>query len=137
MAAHHYAVRRWLAVEAAPVPLGAVLARPSVLARAFARAGGADEAAVRADIAALAGHLAEVERLRSAGVIGCPEPNAADFQIAGTLRSLEQFADLAPYLEDHPAVRWAATVVPPLPGPVPSVLPREWLRPLERSFATP
>jgi hypothetical protein len=33
--------------------------------------------------------------------------------------------DVAPYVEDHPAIRWAATVVPPLPGPVPTVLPRE------------
>ena len=42
------------------------------------------------------------------------------------------FGDLAPYLQHHPAIRWAETVVPALPGPVPPALPREWLRPLER-----
>jgi glutathione S-transferase len=131
MAAHHYVVRRWLAVEAAGVPLGGVLARPSVQARLFARASGADEARIRADLAALPGHLAEVERLRDAGVLGGPEPNAADFQIASSLRSIGKLGDLTPYVGDHPAMRWAATVVPPVPGPVPSVLPREWLRPLD------
>jgi glutathione S-transferase len=132
MAANHYIVRRWLATDAAGVPCGAVLARPSLQARMFARAVGAGDAAVRADLAALGDHLAEVERLRGAGVIGGAEPNAADFQIASSLRSIAKFGDLAPYLEDHPAVRWATTVVPPLPGPVPSVLPHEWLQPLVR-----
>jgi glutathione S-transferase len=130
MAAHHYDVRRWLAVEASGVPLGGVLARPSLQARLFARASGAGEARVRADLAALPGHLAEVERLRGAGVIGGPDPNAADFQIASSLCSIAKLGDLTPYLEVHPAIQWAATVVPPLPGPVPSVLPREWLEPL-------
>ena len=82
MAAHHYEVRRWLAVDVTGVPLGGLVARPSLQARAFARAVGADEAAVRADLAALGGHLAEVERLRAEGVLGGDEPNAADFQIA-------------------------------------------------------
>lgn len=131
MAAHHYVVRRWLAVEAAGVPLGGVLARPSLQARLFARAVGGDDAAVRADLAAIGDHLAEVERLRGAGVIGGVERSAADFQIAGSLRSIGELGDVAPYVEDHPAIRWAASVVPPLPGPVPSVLPRAWLQPLE------
>jgi glutathione S-transferase len=130
MAAHHYAVRRWLAVEVAGVPLGAVLARPPLQARLFARVSRADDATVRADLAALGGHLAEVERLRGAGAIGGDQRNAADFQIASSLRSIAAFGDLAPYIEDHPAIRWAATVVPPLRGPVPSALPRDWLQPL-------
>lgn len=132
MAAHHYVVRRWLAVDAAGIPLGALLARPSLQARLFARAVGADDATIRADLAALGAHLAEVERLRDAGVIGGTQPNAADFQIASSLRSIAKLGDLAPYVEDHPAIRWATTVVPPLPGPVPSVLPPEWLQPLVR-----
>src|SRR5688500_3890187 len=81
MAAHHYEVRRWLAVDVTGVPLGGVVARPSLQARLFARASGANAATVRATIDALGGHLAEVERLRAAGVIGGDEPNAADFQI--------------------------------------------------------
>jgi glutathione S-transferase len=47
MAANDYAVRRWLAVDVAGVPLGAVLARPPLQAQVFARASGADAATVR------------------------------------------------------------------------------------------
>ncbi len=126
-AAREYEVRRWLAVDVTGVPLGGVVARPSLQARLFARASGADEAGVRADLAALPGHLAEVERLRAEGVIGGAEPNAADFQIASSLRSIAQLGDVGPYVAEHPAVRWAATVVPPLPGPTPRALPPEWL----------
>jgi glutathione S-transferase len=135
MAAHHYVVRRWLTVEVAGAPLGGLLARPPLPARLFARAVGADEVTVRADLAGLGDHLAEVERLRAAGVIGAAEPNAADFQIASSLRSIAELGDLAPYVDDHPAIRWAITVVPALPGPVPSVLPPEWLQPLDAAPA--
>ena len=129
-AARDYEVRRWLAVDVTGVPLGGVVARPSLQARLFARAAGADEAAVRADLATLGDHLAEVERLRAEGVIGGDEPNAADFQIASSLLSLAKLGDLAPHLHDHPAVRWAGTLLPALPGPTPRALPAEWLRPL-------
>ena len=129
--AHEYEVRRWLAEDVSRVPGGAAIARPPLQARLFARAAGASDAAVRADVAALGDHLAEVERLRAEGVIGGASPNAADFQIASSVRSLEGIGDLAPYLADHPAVRWAAGVLPELPGPVPPALPREWLAPLE------
>jgi len=131
MAANHYVVRRWLADDSG-VPLARLIARPPLQAQLFARASGADDATIQADLASLPEHLAEVERLRAEGVIGGEERNAADFQIATSLRSLAKFADLEPYVGDHPAVRWAATVVPPLPGPVPAVLPREWLGPLSR-----
>ena len=129
-AARDYGVRRWLVVDVSSVPGGALLARPSLQARAFARARRTDDDSVRADIAALGDVLGEVERLREEGVIGGEERNAADFQIASSLRSLGTFADLEPFLADHPAIRWAAGVVPPLPGPVPPVIPREWLEPL-------
>jgi glutathione S-transferase len=131
-AANDYESRRWLAVDIAKMPGGALIARPSLQAKAFARAVDADDAAVQADVAALLPvHLAEVERLRAEGVIGGAERNAADFQIASSVRSLAKLGDLEPYLADHPAVRWAAAVVPAQPGPTPRALPREWLRPLE------
>jgi glutathione S-transferase len=126
-AAHTEAVRAWIAAEAG-VPFAALLARPAVQARLFARDAGADDAAVRADLAALPAHLAEVERLRAEGVLGGPQRTAADFQVAASLRSLETLGDLAPLLAGHRAVAWAATVVPPLPGPTPPGLPAAWLR---------
>ena len=131
MASRDYEVRRWLAVDVTGVPLGGMVARPSLQARLFARAVGADEEAVRADLAALGDHFAEVERLRAEGVIGGAEPNAADFQIASSLQGIAKLGDVGPYVAEHPAIRWAATVVPALPGPTPRALPPEWLQPLD------
>ena len=129
-AAHEYEVRRWLASDVGRVPGGAAIARPPAQAKLFARRAGATDEAVRAGLAALPAHLREVEGLRAEGVIGGDAPNAADFQIASSLRSLGKLGDLTPFLGDHPAMRWAETVVPALPGPVPPALPREWLAPL-------
>ena len=112
------------------IPLGALLARPSLQAKTFAKRSGADDATVRAELEHLPETLAEVERLRADGVIGGDSANAADFQIAGTLRSLETIGELRPYLDDHPAMEWARTRLPALPGPSPTALPPEWLAPL-------
>ena len=127
MAAHDYEVRRWLAVDITGIPGGALMARPSLQAKAFARMSGADDAAVRSDLAGLPSHLAEVERLLDAGVIGDAQPNAADFQIASSLHSLAKLGDLASYLEGERTVQWASSVLPGLPGPVPRALPPEWM----------
>jgi glutathione S-transferase len=136
MVAHSYEARRWLAVDASGVPLGGVLARPPFQARAFAKASGATDDAVRADIAALPGLLDRASALIEEGVIGGEQPNAADFQIASTLRAIANIGDLAPHVADHPAIRWSATLIAqPLPGPVPRILPPEWLEPLERAPA--
>lgn len=136
-AAHSYAVRRWLAVDVSHVPLGAAIARPPLQAKLFARAAGADDATVRADLAAVPGHLAHVEALRRDGVIDGEAPNAADFQIASSVRSLAHLADLGPLIADHPAVRWAATVGRDMPGPAPAALPPAWLEPVREGVAAP
>ena len=130
-AAHSYEVRRWLAVDMSRMPGGDKLARPALQAKLFARQSKATDAAVQADLAALGDHLAEVERLRAEGVIGGKQPNAADFQIAGSLQALLKLGGLEPYLADHPAIRWSSTVAPAPWGPGPAALPREWLEPLE------
>ena len=133
--ANSYEARRWLAVDASGVPLGGVLARPPFQAKAFAKGSGATDEAVQADIAGLRDTLDRVQALRDEAVIGGDQPNAADFQIASSLRSLAGIADLAPYIAGHPAIQWSATVVPDLPGSTPSALPREWLKVLEREPA--
>jgi len=54
--------------------------------------------------------LDHVDSLIAAGIIGGEEPNAADFQIASTLRTFDVLGDLAPLLADRPAgelgARW-------------------------------
>ena len=74
------------------------------IARYFARKVGADDAErVGALVAGIPAQLDRVDRLIADGVIGGHEPNAADFQIAATLRVLMTYEDLAPAFEGRPA----------------------------------
>ena len=85
-AAYQQPVRRWLA-ELAGVPApGLTGALNAPLARRFARRSGADERRVRDAIAQLPSMLDHVDRLIASGVIGSPDPNAADFQIGSSVR---------------------------------------------------
>jgi glutathione S-transferase len=84
--------------------------------------------AVRADLEALPAHLDRIDAWIGDGVIGGPEPNAADLQIATTLRLLMTLDDLRPLIEPRPAGALALRLFPRLPGSVPAgALPAEWL----------
>jgi glutathione S-transferase len=75
--------------------------------------------------------LDHVEVLIDQKTIGGVEPNAADFQIATTIRSLLTFEDLAPIMEGRKAARFATEILPEYPTMVPAgMLPEEWLEPL-------
>lgn len=130
LCAHDAGVRRWLA-ETAGIPAPGLVARDGLLARRFAKVSGAEADTVRADLAALPMHLDYVVDLIDLGVLGGESPNAADFQIAASLRSLQGIGDVSSYVSAHRASRWANAVLPPLPGPCPAALPAEWLAPLE------
>jgi glutathione S-transferase len=91
-----------------------------VLAR---RLNHATDNAIERDLAALPGLLDHVDRLIADGAIGGDEPNAADFQIATSVRLLMSFADLRPRIEDRPAGDFAVRVVPRFPGNIAPVLP--------------
>ena len=56
--------------------------------------------------------------------------NAADFQIAPSLRLAMSFDDVRPAIERRPAGRLALRVVPDYPGRIPPTLPAAWLEPL-------
>lgn len=94
------------------------------------RYNGATDAAVRADLAALPGALDRVDALIAAGTIGGGEPNAADYQIAASLRQALSSEDLRPAIEGRPAAELAARVVPRFPGNVGPAFPDDWLAPL-------
>jgi glutathione S-transferase len=108
-----------------PLPrLAALLMKP--IAARMARGSEADEATVRSDLARLPTHLDRVDGWIADGTIGAEVPNAADFQIAATLRAMLIMDDLRPFLEGRPAAELAGRIVPDYPGRLPSVVPPGW-----------
>jgi glutathione S-transferase len=102
------------------------------LAAYFARKSGASrEQDVREAVGRVAPMLDRVEWLIEEGVIGGSEMNAADFQIAPSLRLLIAFDDVAPLIERRKAGRYALSLMPTYPMSVPQgLVPQPWLEPL-------
>jgi glutathione S-transferase len=90
----------------------------------------ADDEHVRRSLAEFPAMLREVDELIAAGTLGGEQPNAADFQIATTLRLAMTLDDLRPAIEGRPAGALARRVVPDYPGHTPPVLPPAWIQPL-------
>ena len=127
-ASHSLPLRRWLADEVVGLPAPGLMARGyGPVARVFVRMAGASDARVRADLADLPANLDRVDDLIAAGTIGGEVPNAADFQIATTVRVLMAFDDLRGQVEGRPAGDLAMRLLPRFPGPIPRALPPEWL----------
>jgi glutathione S-transferase len=103
-----------------PVPTPALLALAPVVTRIERRLNDATEEGLRADVAALPGHLDRIDAWIAAGVLGGAEPNAADLQIASTSRLLLSIEDLEPLFADRPAREHALRVFPKAPGRVPA-----------------
>lgn len=114
-----------------PVILAAKTAAPLIhLSKRF---NDATDENVRADIRALPGMIDRVDELIGEGVIGGTQLNAADFQIAPSLRLLMTTDDLRPAIAGRPAGDMAMRVLPDFPGYAPRTLPREWLEPIPAS----
>jgi glutathione S-transferase len=78
--------------------------------------------------------IAHVDELIAAGVIGGETPNAADFQIASSVRALLNVKDLDPLTQGHPASELALRLLPDFGTDFPAgLLPAEYLRASERS----
>jgi glutathione S-transferase len=71
--------------------------------------------------------LDSVDALVDRGVVGGPEPNAADYQLATSLRLMMALDDLRPLIQPRPAGRMALDVVPEFGGRIGPVYPAEWL----------
>jgi glutathione S-transferase len=93
----------------------------------YARLIGATDEAVRADLAALPSMLDRIDGWIVAGTLGGEQPNAADFQIAPSLRLLMTVKELRPVIEKRPAGRLAVSLVSAYPGSSAGVLPQQWL----------
>jgi glutathione S-transferase len=82
---------------------------------------------VRTDLERVPALIDHVDKLIDDGVIGGDEPNAADYQIATSVRLLMTFDQLRPLIESRPAGAMALKVVPDFPGHIPAALPPEWV----------
>jgi glutathione S-transferase len=109
------------------IPIGLAVKTAAPIVAAAARLNDATDERVRADIAALPGKLDRIDGWIAEGVLGGPEPNAADYQLATSLRLLMTVEDLRPAIESRPCGEMALRVVPEFPGRVPPVLPPDWL----------
>ena len=109
------------------VPVGLAVKTGGPLVAAAARLNEATDQNVQADLAALPADLDRIDQWIKDGVIGGDEPNAADFQIAPTIRLAMSFDDLRPAIESRPAGELALRIVPDFPGRTPPVFPAEWL----------
>jgi glutathione S-transferase len=109
-----------------PISVATMTAAPFVyLSKRFNQA---DDEAVRRDVAELPEAVEKVDGLLAGGVIGGERLNAADFQIATSLRLLMTLDDVRPALAGHPAAEYAMRVCPEYPGYAPLALPAEWKR---------
>jgi glutathione S-transferase len=95
-----------------------------------ARSRGATDENVRRAIAALPAMLQRIDDWIDEGILGGEPPNAADLQIAPSLRLAMSLDDLRPAIEGRPAGRLASRIVRHFPGRTPAVLPPEWLEPI-------
>jgi glutathione S-transferase len=118
------------------IPIGLALRTSAPIVALSAHFNEASDENVRADLAALGGLLDRVDELIAAGTIDGEELNAADFQIAPSIRLAMTFQDLRPLIDARPAGRHAKRVQPEIAGDIPPILPPAWLQPL-RSEAAP
>lgn len=89
-----------------------------------------------ANLAKLPEWLDRLDTWVSDGTLGGETPNAADFQIATSIRLAMALQDLRPLIEARPIGRAAKRLVPVYPGDVPPALPAEWLAPLREAGTT-
>ena len=116
-----------------PIKLAVATAAPIIAAEI--RINDADDPAVEADLAAFPGWLKRIDDWIADGVLAGDPANAADLQIAASLRLAMTLDDLRPAIESRPAGELALRLVPNFPGRAPAVLPAAWLAPLRGEAA--
>jgi glutathione S-transferase len=113
------------------IPIGLAVKTGGPIVWTAARLNEATDENVRTDLASLSGDLDRIDQWIADGVLGGGEPNAADYQIAPSVRLAMTFDDLFPYIEQRPAGRLATRLIPDFAGRTPPVCPPEWLEPLK------
>jgi glutathione S-transferase len=112
------------------VPVSLAMKTAAPIVSLSVRFNKADDEHVRRSLSEMPAMLQKVDDLIAAGTIGGAELNAADFQIAPTLRLAMTLDDLRPAIEGRPAGELALRVAPEYPGHTPRVLPPAWLQAL-------
>ncbi len=111
-----------------PLPASAIKLSMAAISRAEIKLNAATPGAEATDLRALPGHLDKVDAWIADGTLGGDPPNAADLQIASTLRLLLTIADLRPLIDPRPAGELARRLFPDLAGEMPAgAIPAELL----------
>jgi glutathione S-transferase len=104
-----------------PLPSAAVRATMPLMARIGVRVNRTGDEPARRALAELPSQLDQVDGYIEAGTIGDAEhPNAADLQIASTIRLLMTIGDVRPVIDGRPCADLALKVFPSWPGHVPA-----------------
>lgn len=101
-----------------PVPGPALKVLAPMVTRVERRLNDATDENLRADLAALPGHLDRIDAWIADGVLGGEDPNVADLQIGATSRLLLTIGDIEPLFADRPARDHALLVFPDFAGRV-------------------
>ncbi|MDX6607513.1 MAG: hypothetical protein QOD14_2053 [Solirubrobacterales bacterium] len=109
------------------IPVGLAVKTGGPLVAIAARLNESTDENVSSDLASLPADLDRIDRWIADGVMGGDEPNAADYQIAPSVRLAMTFDDLRPAIEPRPAGRLATRLIPEFPGRTPPIFPAEWL----------
>jgi glutathione S-transferase len=121
------ALRSFAEGAALHVPIGLAIHAAGPIIRFEIRTHGATDESVQADLRALPETLSRIDACIERGVIGGATPNAADFQIAPSVRLLMCSDQLRPRVAERPCGRLAARLLPEFPGRIGPVLPPTWL----------
>lgn len=113
------------------LPTRVLVATSPPLIRMAMRLNDSTDEVVRDQLAAIPAALDRIDGWIAEGVIGAGQPNAADFQLATSVRLLMAFADIEPAIEGRPAAQLARRIAPDPPGRIGPAFPQEWLAPLQ------
>jgi len=117
------------------IPLGLAVKTAGPILAMETRIHDADDEHVRSGLARLGPLLDRVDAWIESGTLDGERLNAADFQIAPSLRLAMTMQDLRPLIADRPAGRLAVRVQPEIAGDFPPIFPPAWLQPLRGAGA--
>jgi glutathione S-transferase len=111
-----------------PVPAPVARLSAPLVAQAAGSLNGASDPNVRSDLINLDFHLARADDWIEKRVLGGERVNAADLQVAASVRLLLTIEDVVPRVAPHPVAQLARRLFPDYPGLVPAgTLPPQWL----------